>query len=144
MCLASLWGGMALANAKLGAVHGIAGPFGGKFPSPHGEVCGRLLPELMEENINPLQQRLPDSKALNRYEEIAGMVLSSRNSSAMDGAIWVKKLCERLKMPPLSTYGMSEGNLDTLIQQSQRSSSMQGNPVQLTNGELGVILRQAV
>jgi len=144
MCLASLWGGLALANAKLGAVHGIAGPLGGMFPSPHGDVCGRILPEVMEMNINALQQRLPDSKALSRYEEIAGMVLSDRNSSAMDGAAWVKKLCQRLKMTPLSTYGMSEDNLDTLIQQSQRSSSMQGNPVQLTDEELRGILRQAI
>jgi len=144
MCLASLWGGMALANAKLGAVHGIAGPLGGMFPSPHGDVCGRILPEVMEMNINALQQRLPDSKTLRRYEEIAGMVLSDRNSSAMDGAAWVKKLCQRLKMPPLSTYGMSEDNLDTLIQQSQRSSSMQGNPVQLTDEELRDILRKAM
>ena len=144
MCLASLWGGMALANAKLGAVHGIAGPFGGMFPSPHGDVCGRLLPEVMEVNINALQQRLPDSKALDRYEEIAGMVLSGRNSSAMDGAAWVKKLCQRLKVPALSTHGITEDDVDNLIGQAQKSSSMQGNPIQLTDEELRGILRQAV
>jgi alcohol dehydrogenase class IV len=144
MCLASLWGGMALANAKLGAVHGIAGPLGGMFPSPHGHVCGRLLPEVMEANIKALQQHSTGSRALHRYAEIAGMVLPGRNSSAMDGADWVKKLCQRLKMPPLSTYGMSEDDLGTLIRQSQRSSSMQGNPVQLSNQELGVVLRQAM
>jgi len=144
MCLASLWGGIALANAKLGAVHGIAGPFGGMFPSPHGAVCGRLLPEVMEVNINALQQRFPDSKALNRYEEIACMVLSCQDSSAMDGAAWVKKLCQRLEVPSLSTYGIAKDEFDDLIGQAQKSSSMQGNPVQLTKEELGIILRQAM
>ena len=144
MCLASLWGGMALANAKLGAVHGIAGPLGGMFPSPHGAVCGRLLPEVMEVNINALQHRLPDSKALARYDEIAGMVLPGPGPKAMDGAVWVKKLCDRLEVPPLGTYGICENDLDDLIRQSQRSSSMQGNPIQLTNEELEVILRKAM
>jgi alcohol dehydrogenase class IV len=143
MCLASLWGGMALANAKLGAVHGIAGPFGGMFPSPHGAVCGRLLPEVMEMNITALKQRLPTSKALARYEEIAGLAMPDQKVSARDGAVWVRKLCEHLAVPPLSTYGMTENDVDNLILQSEKSSSMKGNPIQLTQAELGVIVRQA-
>lgn len=143
MCLASLWGGMALANAKLGAVHGMAGPLGGMFPSPHGAVCGRLLPLVMEMNITALKQRLPKSKALARYEEIARMAMPDRKVSARDGAVWARELCERLEVPPLSTYGISENDVDDLIRQSQKSSSMQGNPIQLTKEELGVILHRA-
>ena len=143
MCLASLWGGMALANAKLGAVHGIAGPFGGMFPSPHGAVCGRLLPPVMEMNIIALKERSSDSKVLARYDEIACLALPGRKVSAQDGAVWVRELCERLKVPPLSTYGISENDIDNLILQSEKSSSMKGNPIQLTQEELGVILHQA-
>ena len=143
MCLASLWGGMALANAKLGAVHGMAGPFGGMFPSPHGAVCGRLLPLVMEMNITALKQRLPKSKALDRYEEIARIAMPDRKVSAQDGAVWARELCERLEVPPLSTYGISENDVDDLIRQSQKSSSMHGNPIRLTKEELGVILHRA-
>jgi len=40
MCLASLFGGLALANAKLGAVHGFAGPLGGDVQcAPRRLVC---------------------------------------------------------------------------------------------------------
>ena len=51
MSLASLFGGIALANAKLGAVHGFAGPIGGMFPAPHGAICARLLPVVSERRI---------------------------------------------------------------------------------------------
>ncbi len=51
MSLASLFGGLALANAKLGAVHGIAGPLGGMFTAPHGATCAALLPHVMAVNV---------------------------------------------------------------------------------------------
>ena len=57
MALASLFGGLALANAGLGAVHGFAGPLGGMFPAPHGAVCAGLLPHVMEANVRALQAR---------------------------------------------------------------------------------------
>src|SRR5262245_26642329 len=57
MALASLWSGMALANAALGAVHGFAGPVGGRFGAPHGAVCAALLPHVMAANIRALDAR---------------------------------------------------------------------------------------
>jgi len=144
MCLASLWGGMALANAKLGAVHGIAGPFGGMFPSPHGAVCGRLLPAVMKINILALEKRVPESKALSRYAEIALIVTSDSQASAMDGADWVERLCDRLSIPPISAYGVSENDFETVIQKSQIASSMKGNPVPLKGEEIRLVLRQSL
>lgn len=44
MAWASLLGGLALANAGLGAVHGIAAPLGGMFRLPHGAACAAVLP----------------------------------------------------------------------------------------------------
>ena len=61
MAVASLFGGLALANAGLGAVHGFAGPIGGRFPAPHGAVCAALLPHVMAANIRALRQRAPES-----------------------------------------------------------------------------------
>jgi alcohol dehydrogenase class IV len=51
MSVASLFGGLALANAGLGAVHGFAAPIGGMFAAPHGAVCAALLPHVMKSNM---------------------------------------------------------------------------------------------
>ena len=69
MSLASLFGGLALANAKLGAVHGFAGVLGGMYPAPHGIVCARLLPFVVETNVMALGvagAELADTSALCR------------------------------------------------------------------------------
>ena len=74
MALASLLGGLALANAGLGAVHGFAAPIGGMFPAPHGAVCAALLPHVMAANIRALRERAPESAALARYETVARLL----------------------------------------------------------------------
>src|SRR5205807_7013039 len=85
MSVASLFGGLALANAGLGAVHGFAGPIGGMFPAPHGAICAALLPQVMEANIRALEQRQPDSGALRRYDEIASLLTKHCDARARDG-----------------------------------------------------------
>ena len=89
MALVSLYGGLALANAKLGAVHGIAGPLGGMFDAPHGAVCAALLPQVMVVNIRALRERQPDSEALERYVEVAQILTGNPDASADDGTAWV-------------------------------------------------------
>src|SRR5205085_304592 len=89
MALASLFGGLALSNAGLGAVHGFAGPIGGMFPAPHGAVCATLLPQVVEANIRALRQRQPKSEALSRYDEIARLLTGEANSTADDGVEWL-------------------------------------------------------
>ena len=71
MAWASLLGGLALANAGLGVVHGFAAPIGGMFDAPHGAVCAALLPAGMRANIAALRERDPQRRALERYREIA-------------------------------------------------------------------------
>ena len=144
MCVASLFGGMALANAKLGAVHGIAGPLGGMYAAPHGMVCGRLLPSVMQVNANALQERMPGAVALSRYKELACIVSANQNATIADGVAWVQSLCDRLEIPPLSQYGLDENGFPELVQNSLQASSMKGNPVRLTEEEMLAILRQAI
>lgn len=144
MALASLFGGLALANAKLGAVHGFAGPLGGMFPAPHGAVCGRLLPYVMRVNVQVLRERAPQNPALARYDEIAQILTGDPAATAQDGIAWVQELVEALNVPPLSSYGLSPNNLDTLIEKASRSSSMKGNPIELTPAEMEQILTQAL
>ena len=142
MALASLLGGLALANAKLGAVHGFAGTIGGMVPAPHGAVCARLLPPVMAANIQALLSR-GASGDLGRYHEVAVILSGNPQAQPLDGIAWVEALVEELPIPPLRTYGLTRADLADVIEKSERSSSMRGNPIQLTRPELGEILNQA-
>jgi alcohol dehydrogenase class IV len=144
MALAALFGGLALANAKLGAVHGIAGPLGGMYPIPHGVACARLLPFVMEANIRALQARDPEGQALQRYNEVAYMLTGHPDVSAIDGASWVSRLATALFIPPLSEYGVRREDFGEIIEKSQRASSMKGNPIVLTDAELEWVLSSAL
>lgn len=144
MSLASLFGGLALANAKLGAVHGFAGPLGGLFPAPHGAICARLLPFVMEMNIIALQRRLPESPALSRYSAIARLLTGNPHATAIDGVKWVETLCSDLKVPPLAVYQISREALPAVVEMAAKSSSMKGNPITLTKSEMMEVLGQAI
>jgi alcohol dehydrogenase class IV len=144
MSLAALFGGMALANARLGAVHGFAAPIGGMFPAPHGAVCARLLPLVMNANLHALQQRQPDHPALDRYTEIGRLLTGNDQARPEDGVKWVQALVDELHIAPLSKYGMTEKELPAVTAAAARASSMQGNPVVLKDEELMDVLRQAL
>jgi alcohol dehydrogenase class IV len=144
MALVSLFGGLALANAKLGAVHGFAGPLGGMFPGPHGAICARLLPYVMMVNVQALQDREPDNPALQRYDDIAHILTGDRSTTADDGVAWVRELCYALDVPSLANYGLREEDLPVVLEKASASSSMQGNPIALSPEELMAILLQAL
>jgi alcohol dehydrogenase class IV len=144
MSLASLMGGLALANAKLGAVHGFASPIGGRFPAPHGAICARLLPFVMETNLKALRERLPDSEVLGRYDEIARILTNRVEATAEDGVAWVRDVCQHLSILPLSAYGLGTNDLKGLVEKAAGASSMQGNPIKLTPDEMEEILTQAL
>jgi alcohol dehydrogenase class IV len=143
MALASLFGGLALANAKLGAVHGFAGPLGGLFSAPHGAICARLLPYVVEANVRALQARMPGSPELVRYDEVAQILTGKSTAQAVDGITWVQDLCDALDVPTLSDFGLTEDDFPTVVEKARKASSMKGNPVVLTDEELTHILRQA-
>ena len=143
MAMASLLGGLALANAGLGAVHGFAGPLGGMFPAPHGAICGLLLPHVMEANVHALKSRDPDSPALARYEEVAHILTGVPTARAVDGVKWVQDLCAAFKVPSLSAYDLKEKNFPDVVEKVRRASSTKGNPIMLTDDELTQILEKA-
>ena len=143
MAIASLFSGLGLANAKLGAVHGFAGPLGGMFSAPHGAICARLLPFVMEVNVRALQSRQPGSTVLSRYDEVAQLLTGRTTASAADGVTWVQDLCVTLKVPSLTEFGLTERDFPTAIIKAQKSSSMKGNPILLTEEELLEILKKA-
>jgi len=143
MCLASLFGGLALANAKLGAVHGFAGALGGMYNAPHGALCAALLPHVMEANIRVIDSRASNSPALARYDEVARIVTGKSEAPADQGIIWVHELCRQLQIPTLAAYGIEKANFSAVVAKSQNASSMKGNPISLTKQELLDILDQA-
>jgi alcohol dehydrogenase class IV len=144
MAWASLLGGLALANAGLGAVHGFAAPVGGMFPAPHGAICAAVLPHAMEVNVRALGDRAPESQALRRYEEVARMLTGSPQATAADGVRWIARLCRHLEIPPLGTYGVRASDIPGLAEKAAKASSMKGNPIPLTPAELGEILTRAI
>lgn len=137
MAFAAMLGGMALANVKLGAVHGFAGPMGGMFPVPHGTVCAALLPPVMEVNIKVLKQQ---NQSLEKYNEVAQILTGNSNAHATDGIQWAKNMVEYLKIPHLSAFGLSVSSFPELVDKAKKASSMKGNPVLLSNEQLLKVL----
>jgi alcohol dehydrogenase class IV len=144
MCVASLCGGIALANAKLGAVHGFAGVLGGMFPIPHGVVCARLLPSVMHANVNALDERAPHSHYRARLDKVAQWLTGDATASAREGVNWLQNLCDELQIPPLRDYGITSEHFDEIVAKSKQASSMKGNPIQLSDRELHHILTAAL
>jgi alcohol dehydrogenase class IV len=137
MALASLFSGLALANASLGAVHGFAGPLGGLFSAPHGALCARLLPFVMEANITAM----PSPK---RYDEVARLVTGRSEAVAGDGVAWVRELGDELNVPSLSSYGITPDDFPGVVDKAEAAISMKGNPVKLSREALWQVLSQAL
>ena len=143
MALASLCGGLALANAGLGAVHGFAGPLGGLLDAAHGALCARLLPFVMEANLAALRARAPENQMLARYDEVAALLTARPQARAEEGVAWVHALCEALHVPALREHGLRREQFTEVVQKSEAASSMQANPIRLTRSELEAVLAAA-
>lgn len=143
MALAGLLGGMALANVKLGAVHGFAGPMGGMFSAPHGAICASLLPAVMEVNLAALAKK-QDTEKLLKYDELARLITGRKQAVAQDGAEWLRSLAGQLQIPGLGKFGLNPGDFETLAGKAKVASSMKGNPVLLNDEQLMTILEKSM
>ena len=144
MAAASLFSGLALANAGLGAVHGFAAPIGGMFPAPHGAVCAALLPYVMEVNLRVLRLRQPNGGVLKRFDEVARLLMGKPDAEADSGVRWVQELCAALKISPLRTYGLTQADTGAVCAKAAQASSMKANPLPLLPDELEEILSRAL
>jgi alcohol dehydrogenase len=136
---AALLSGICLANAGLGAVHGLASPLGALFPIPHGAACGALLPAAVEANIAALEARAPDSPALVKYAQVARLLDASDRPLAGTLRNWQRGLGIR----PLGEFGVADRDIPRIVADS-RGSSMSTNPVSLTSEEIASILRASL
>jgi alcohol dehydrogenase class IV len=81
---------------------------------------------------------------LPRYAEVARILTGNPSARAADGVEWVQALCTELKIPPLRGAGLTVSECSRIIPTAQRASSMQGNPVKLSDQELLEILERAI
>lgn len=144
MSYASLLGGMALANAGLGVVHGFAAPIGGMFDAPHGAICAAVLPAGMQVNIRALRERDPNGQALERYGEVARILTQSADATPEDGAEWVRLLKKQVQVQSLATYGIGMEHAAELAAKASRANSMKANPIALTSAELAAVLERSL
>jgi alcohol dehydrogenase class IV len=144
MATCSLLGGIALANAKLGAVHGLAGVIGGTADVPHGVACAALLAPVMEANVRALRSGQPGGPALDRYAEAARLLTGRPTASIGDGLTWIRETVSLLAVPGLAAFGLGPQHADDVAAKAARSSSMQGNPVALAHSDLRAIVLQAL
>ncbi len=144
MSMASLLGGMALANAGLGAVHGFAAPIGGAFHAPHGAVCAALLPHSVDINLRALRERAPQSPAIARYAEVAALLTGKSDARPEDAIHPLLALCREFAIPPLAQYGITAHHVDSLCAKAAEASSMKANPIVLTEQERRDMLTRAL
>jgi alcohol dehydrogenase class IV len=141
MAVCALLGGMALANAKLGAVHGLAGVVGGTADVPHGLACAALLAPVIEANLRALP---PGHPALDRYAEAARLLTGQPAASIQDGLAWIRETLVLLSVPGLAAFGLGSEQADEIAAKAMASSSMQGNPAVLSRDDLRAALIQAL
>jgi alcohol dehydrogenase class IV len=148
MALASLFGGLALANSGLGAVHGFAGSLGGMYPISHGIICAALLPHVMSANVRAISIKDPTSPLLLKYAEV-GEILAGKKFSkrveAIEAAVgFVQNICLEMNIKGLAEYGVKEKDVQEAAEKAAKASSMKANPVVFTLEELDNILKAAL
>jgi alcohol dehydrogenase class IV len=134
LATAALLSGMALANAGLGAVHGVAAPLGGSFSAPHGAICAALLAPVTAANLGALRSRDPRGPALERYAEVAELLGARRDAGALPDML--RDLTAALRIPGLAAYGVTPADIPGLAERAMQASSTRSNPVALEPGEL--------
>ncbi len=136
----SLCGGLALANAGLGAVHGLAGPICGMCPAPHGAVCAILLGPVLEMNRRRLDE---SSQAAKRLAEVCTLIAEALGGSADTAPQTIADWVRRAGLDGLTAQGLALGDHADVAEAALQASSMKSNPVPLTHTDLMWILSQA-
>ncbi len=143
MALVALHSGLALANAGLGAVHGLAAPIGGIHRAPHGAVCAALLAPVWAANLAALDPAAP-GPALEKFRQAACLLTGKADARPEDATTFLQDLAIRLRIPGLATHGLRAADLETVALQAAQASSMKANPAPLSQETLTGILRQSL
>jgi alcohol dehydrogenase class IV len=144
LALASLFGGMCLANSGLGAVHGIAAAAGARLSAPHGAVCAAVLASALEVNLQALRGRAPEHPALHRMAEVATLLTGKPDATPENGIVWLQELTGALSIPGLASYRLREDEISAVVAAAQNASSMRGNPIELSDAEVTDIVTRSL
>lgn len=148
MALASLMGGVCLAHAGLGVVHGFAAPLGAMFPIPHGAACAALLVPGIEANVRALRQLDRAHPTLARFAQLGEILTEKRFATpqeAVDATVdFVRDLVQKLQVPTLSSFGVSASDTPAVVAAAKKASSMRYNPVVLSDQALEQCFREAL
>lgn len=136
MAVVSLIGGIALANAGLGAVHGFAGVIGGRYPAPHGAICGALLPHVLMANLAAAKR----GPGRDRLSEVVTLFFTITGGSPL---AFVDR-CHKAGLPRLNSFGLLPDQTEDIATHALASSSMMANPVDPRTMPLADILRNAL
>ena len=140
LALASLFGGVCLANSGLGAVHGLAAAAGARLSAPHGAVCAAVLAAAMAVNLRALRERAPGDSALRRMDEVATLLTDRSDGTPEDAIVWLEELTSALSIPGLASYGLDQDQISAVVAAAQKASSMRGNPIELSDEEVREIV----
>jgi alcohol dehydrogenase class IV len=143
MACAALFSGIALANAGLGIVHGLASVIGGRFPAPHGVVCGTLVGTATRLNLKALRN-LGEAgvPGLMKYARIGALINGQafrEEDTDRCADLLVSKIeewTEALNLPRLGQYGMGPGDVDPIAE----AAGNKNNPVVLSKEEIRGLL----
>jgi alcohol dehydrogenase class IV len=144
LALASLFGGLCLANSGLGAVHGLAAAAGARLSAPHGAVCAAVLAAAMDVNVRAIRERAPDHSALRRTIEVAALLTGQPDATPEDAIAWLEELTTALSIPGLASYGLNEPEIAEVVAAAQKASSMRGNPIELSDDEVTEIVTRSL
>ena len=143
LAIASLFGGLCLANAGLGAVHGFAAALGARLGAPHGAVCAAVLAPAVQVNLRAARRRAPDRSTMTRLADLAGLLTGNPTARPEAAVGWLTELTAALQVPGLRAYGLTDADTAEVVAAAQRASSMKGNPIELTDDEVAEILALA-
>ncbi len=144
LCVASLCGGIALSNARLGSVHGLAGALGGMIPAPHGAICASLLVHCFKANLHALSTRQPQHPSLEKMRDLATLITGNPEAKATYAVAWLDSLVSDLEIPRLGKLGLSADQIGEVARKAAASSSMAGNPIELSRFEVEEILEESL
>ncbi len=138
MALCSLYGGLALANAGLGAVHGVAGILGGVTGWPHGLICGRFLVPVLRDHATAPDLPLDTE---NRLQEVRQWIADAMGGSPDLAFETLENWIEDAGLPRFSTMGGSQTDEIFIANGAAVSSSMKGNPVVVPADRLAKLVK---